>query len=208
MSAWTVGEIPSQTGKLAIVTGANSGTGFYTALELARAGASVIVACRNAAKVAHRTGVINLADLQAVQRYRPMQVYQQSKLAVLMFAIELQRRSDAAGWGLMSVAAHPGIARTELVPNGPGMRSPAAFLMALARPFVTQSGAAGAWPILYAATARDVVPGGYYGPQGWMEFRGPPGVAVAKPKASDPVVGKALWEAAEKLTGEDFTPAR
>ncbi len=63
--------------------------------------------------VAARSGVINFDDLQAERGYKPMQVYSQSKLACIMFAFELSRRSKAAGWGVESLAAHPGITRTE-----------------------------------------------------------------------------------------------
>jgi NAD(P)-dependent dehydrogenase (short-subunit alcohol dehydrogenase family) len=306
MADWSTADIPSQAGKLAIVTGANSGIGYYTALELARAGAQVIVACRNEAKgkataaainavapgmavfetldlaslasvrdfaarvkeaqgkldilvnnaavmglpkrqvtadgfemqlgvnflghflltalllqrlmmasaprvvqvssIAHRQGHIDLKDLQALHGYKGMQVYNQTKLAMLMFALELQRRSDAGGWGILSLAAHPGISRTELVVNGFGPDSGMAFLMKLAGPFVTQSAERGAWPSLMAATSPQVAPSGYYGPTGFMEFRGPAGVAKPARQALDQTVAKALWEAAETLTGQKLTP--
>ena len=73
----------------------------------------------NLSSLAHRGGAIHFDDLQWERSYRPWAAYGQSKLAMLMFAFELQRRSDAAGWGLMSNAAHPGYARTELIANGP-----------------------------------------------------------------------------------------
>lgn len=306
MADWSTADIPSQAGKLAIVTGANSGIGYYTALELARAGARVIVACRNEAKgkaaaaginavapgmavfekldlaslasvrdfaarvkeaqgkldilvnnaavmglpkrqvtadgfemqfgvnflghflltalllqrlmmasaprvvqvssIAHRQGHIDFKDLQALHGYKGMRVYNQSKLAMLIFALELQRRSDAGGWGILSLAAHPGISRTELVVNGLGPDSGMAFLMKLAGPFVTQSAERGAWPSLLAATSPQVAPGGYYGPTGFMEFRGPAGVAKPARQALDQTVAKALWEAAETLTGQKLTP--
>ena len=74
----------------------------------------------NLSSLAHRSGAINFDDLQSARSYTPWKAYCQSKLAMLMFALELQRRSDAAGWGLMSNAAHPGYARTDLIANGPG----------------------------------------------------------------------------------------
>jgi len=70
--------------------------------------------------LAHRTGFIDFDDLQGVRVYSPWKAYGQSKLAMLMFALELQRRSDAAGWNLTSNAAHPGFARTGLFASGPG----------------------------------------------------------------------------------------
>jgi NAD(P)-dependent dehydrogenase (short-subunit alcohol dehydrogenase family) len=70
--------------------------------------------------LAHRTGYIDFADLQGARVYSPWKAYGQSKLATLMFALELQRRSDAAAWNLISNAAHPGFARTNLFASGPG----------------------------------------------------------------------------------------
>src|SRR3954466_12906388 len=70
--------------------------------------------------LAHRTGLIDFNDLQGARVYSPWKAYGQSKLACLMFALELQRRSDAAGWNLISNAAHPGFARTNLFTSGPG----------------------------------------------------------------------------------------
>ncbi|MGK6317858.1 SDR family oxidoreductase, partial [Neorhizobium sp. DT-125] len=78
--------------------------------------------------VAARGGAINFDDLQAERSYKPMPVYSQSKLACIMFAFELSRRSRAAGWGVESLAAHPGISRTDLLPNGAGRRSMAAWV--------------------------------------------------------------------------------
>jgi NAD(P)-dependent dehydrogenase (short-subunit alcohol dehydrogenase family) len=71
----------------------------------------------NVSSLAHRGGKIDFANLQAERKYRSWPAYQQSKLANLLFTFELQRRSDAFGWGLMSNAAHPGFARTDLIPN-------------------------------------------------------------------------------------------
>src|SRR6266849_2690519 len=68
--------------------------------------------------LAHRTGFIDFDDLQGARVYSPWKAYGQSKLATLMFALELQRRSDAAGWNLISNAAHPGFARTGLFASG------------------------------------------------------------------------------------------
>jgi hypothetical protein len=90
--------------------------------------------------------------------------------------------------------------------NGPGGRTPAALVLRLLGPLITHSAAAGALPSLMAATSAQVTPGGYYGPQGFMELRGPPGVAKIAPQALDKAVAAALWEKAEALTGERFTP--
>jgi NAD(P)-dependent dehydrogenase (short-subunit alcohol dehydrogenase family) len=71
--------------------------------------------------IAHRSGAIRFDDLNYERGYKPFPVYSQSKLAMLMFAIELDRRNKAKDWRLTSVAAHPGFARTGLVDNGPAV---------------------------------------------------------------------------------------
>ena len=307
MSLWPGAKLPDLSGKTIIITGANSGIGYYAALELAKAGADVVMACRSAQKgaaavakinaeapgrarflpldladftsvrnfaaafkegagkldilinnagvmappqrqvtaqgyelqfgvnflghflltalllttlmnapaprvvqissIAHRQGKIAFDDLQYERRYVPWAAYQQSKLAMLVFAEELQRRSDAGGWGLLSLAAHPGIAATELVTNGPGNKSLMAIGMNLAKLFVVQPGDAGAWPTILAAVDAAAKPGAYYGPAGFGEFRGPPGLARIMPAALDKATGKKLWDMAEALTGADFKPA-
>src|SRR5712675_2635500 len=241
------GDIPSQFGKTAIVTGATGGLGYETALALARAGADVILTGRDERKgqsaiekigrevlgakiafesldlanlaavaafakriqarpsldllinnagvmalprrqvtadglemqlgtnhlghfaltarllpllrrasgarvvslssLAHRTGLIDFDDLQGAQVYSPWKAYGQSKLATLMFALELQRRSDAAGWKLLSNAAHPGFARTGLFASGPG--GLVSLATDFAAPFFGHSAAHGAGPILF-----------------------------------------------------------
>jgi NAD(P)-dependent dehydrogenase (short-subunit alcohol dehydrogenase family) len=301
MSGWSIKDMPSQQGKLAVVTGANSGLGYETALALASAGAEVIVAARSADKghqavaricarvpsanvrfdaldlaslasvaafsrglvaaekpldllinnagvmalakrqltvdgfemqfgtnylghyaltaqllpllrrapaprvvnlssIAHRTGRIDFDDLQGERRYKPWKAYQQSKLAMLMFALELQRRSDAHRWGLMSNAAHPGFARTQLMANGPGDN----LLATLVMPLVSHSAAAGALPTLYAATSPDAKPSGYYGPNGIFELKGAVAPSKIMPQALDRAVASRLWDVSAKLTGVTF----
>lgn len=306
MTDWTTNDIPDQSGRLAVVTGATGGLGLETALVLAGKGAEVVLAARNldkgaeaerlirerhpsakvrfdmldladlgsvaafaerqlasgrpidllvnnagvmalprrqttadgfemqfgvnylshfaligrllplleAAKarvvqlssVAHRGGAIRLDDLNYQTGYRPWPVYQQSKLAMLMFAIELQRRSDAHRWGLTSVAAHPGFARTDLIANGSASPGGALFgwAVGLLEKVMSHSAADGALPILLAATSPTVTPAGYYGPQGFQEMKGPPGVAEIKPQAQDVAVAGALWAESERLTGVRF----
>ena len=163
----------------------------------------------NLSSIAHRAGAINFADLQS-QNYRAWTAYQQSKLAMLMFALELQRRSDAEGWGLMSNAAHPGLAGTDLIANGPGADGGLDVLgrvSTLAVRFFGQSAAEGAWPTLYAATSPNAKPSGYYGPDGFYEMKGAVAPSKIMPQALDSGVGKRLWEVSEELTGVAF-PAR
>jgi len=90
--------------------------------------------------------------------------------------------------------------------NGPGANSLADFGLKLVGPLISHSGADGAWPSLLAATAPDVTPGGYYGPTGFMELRGPAGVAKPAKQGRDVDVARRLWEVAEELTGQKFTP--
>lgn len=308
MSRWTISDIPSQAGRLAVVTGATGGLGFETALGLAGAGAEVILAARNPEKgkaaisaikskvpdarvsfdlldlsslasveafacsllagrasldllvnnagimalprrhetedgfemqlginylshfaltarlmpllrkrraprvvnlssLAHRPGVIELADLQSNIRYRPWSAYQQSKLAMLMFTFELQRRSDMGGWGITSTAAHPGFARTDLIANGPGSKgkfSSASILSKVMSPLFSHSASAGALPTLFAATSPEAEAGGYYGPNGFYEMKGSVAPSVVAPQARNEVVASRLWEESERLTGVSF----
>ena len=306
-SGWSVRDIPSQSGRTAIVTGANSGLGFETALALAVAGAKVVIASRNAEKgratvtrilaacppafvecevldlaslasidrfaarmaeryecidllvnnaglaspprrlttadgfelqigtnhlghfaltarilplllksrsprvttlssVMHKYGRIDFEDLQWERRpYSPVNSYSQSKLANLLFARELQRRSDAEGWRLLSDAAHPGMARTDLVANGQGRNSFGGRLFSIAvEPFFTQSAADGALPTLFAATSPNAVKGGYYGPSRLFGLVGPPTEAKVAKRAMNTVAGRRLWEMSEALTGISF----
>ncbi|MDA9528055.1 SDR family oxidoreductase [Bradyrhizobium sp. CCBAU 25338] len=169
--------------------------------QLRRARAPRIV---NLSSLAHRSGAINFDDLHSKRSYRPWRAYCQSKLAMLMFALELQRRSVAAGWGLMSLAAHPGYARTDLIANGPGTNTVQSRLGRLLQPLISQSAAEGALPTLFAATFPDAEPGGYYGPNGFYELKGPPGPARIMPQAKDLAAAAMLWDASATLTGVSF----
>ncbi|SEO75865.1 NADP-dependent 3-hydroxy acid dehydrogenase YdfG [Methylobacterium sp. ap11] len=171
---------------------------------LSRAGAPRVVSLSS---VAARSGRIAFDDIQAERAYRPMAVYSQSKLACLMFALELQRRSDAGGWGLASLAAHPGIARTDLLPNGAGARSVGGLARSLLW-FLFQPVAQGALPTLYAAAAPAAKAGGYYGPIRLGETRGAPGPARIPAQALDEAAAARLWEMSERLTGVSFPEAR
>jgi NAD(P)-dependent dehydrogenase (short-subunit alcohol dehydrogenase family) len=160
----------------------------------------------NLSSLVHRWGAIDFDDLQASRSYSPQKAYSQSKLAMLMFALELQRRSDASGWGLMSNAAHPGYARTDLIANGPGTSGLLWQINRLLRPFVSQSAAEGALPTLFAATSPQATPAGYYGPNGFYELKGPPAPAKIMPQAKDTAAAARLWDISAALTGVSFSP--
>lgn len=298
--AFTVADIPDQSGKLAVITGATGGLGYETALALAGANATVVLTGRNAAKgaealarvravhpkadisfelldmgsqasiagfaeslaarhshidllinnagvmmppsrkttvdgfelqfgtnhlghfalvarllpllagsrvvtvssIAHRTGAIHFDDLQLERGYTPSKAYNQSKLANLLFAFELQRRSDRAGWGITSIAAHPGVSSTDLIQNG--MEGITASLGKFFVGIFGHSPAAGALPQIYAATSPAAKAGAYYGPNGFMEITGAPGRAQARPQAHDTAAAARLWAISEELTGVRF----
>jgi NAD(P)-dependent dehydrogenase (short-subunit alcohol dehydrogenase family) len=303
MSQWTTKNIPSQAGRLAVVTG-TGGLGYEDALALSRAGAEVIIAGRNPAKgaealskirsenpkanvcfeeldlanlasieafgkrmkaqherlellinnaavmtppnrqttsdgfelqfgtnylghfaltahllpllrkgqnprvvnvssIAASDGRINFEDLQSEQDYRPMAAYGQSKLANLLFSFELQRRSAAAKGGISSIAAHSGISRTDLLPNGSGRMS----FQGLVRRylwFLFQAASQGALPTLFAATSPDAKAGAYYGPDRFRETRGFPAPAKVPALAQDTSLAAQLWEESERLTKVSF----
>jgi len=303
MGGWRARDIPDLSGRYAVVTGANSGLGFHTALELARHGAEVVLAARSRGKGeravlriqwqvpgarvvlrrldladlesvrefaervdrpldllvnnagvmaipprqthdhfemqlgvnhlghfaltglllprllerpgarvvtvssgAHRIGRIDFADLMSERSYQPWAAYGRSKLANLLFMRELDRRARAAGLDLVSVAAHPGFASTNLQYVGPRMarRRLTGAAMHVATHTLGQSAARGALPQLYAATAPDVVGGEFFGPRGLAEQRGLPTRVSMSALARDDVLAELLWEESERLTRVRF----
>ncbi len=306
MSAqWTASDIPDQSGRVAIVTGANSGLGLVTARELARAGARVVMACRDeekgreavravevrapgstvelealdlasldsvrsfAARVrerhpgidllinnagvmatprretadgfelqfgtnhlghfaltgllldtleghedarvvtlssgAHRGGRIAFQNLGGERRYFRWSSYSQSKLANLLFALELDRRLRAAGSTVKSLAAHPGWSATNLQTSGPPKLD--AFFMAPVNRFYAQNAEMGALPTLFAATEPGLEGGLYIGPDGLGEMRGHPTRVSPSKAARDESVARMLWEVSEEMTGVKIAPA-
>lgn len=153
--------------------------------------------------IAARQGAIDFADPMAERRYRPMVVYSQSKLACIMFAFELSRRSRAGGWGVASLAAHPGVSRTDLIPN----QAPAGSLPAILRrsmSFLFQPAWQGALPTLYAATAPLARDGGYFGPDRLGGTRGNPTEEKPPAQALDVAAAERLWRMSEELVGLRF----
>ena len=311
---WTVENIPGQTDQRYLITGANSGIGFWTAVELARRGATILMACRDKARgqaalarlrkeaassaaekaelvvldlaslasvqaaaqaelarnlplhglinnagvfappqrrttddgfelqfgtnvlghfaltclllpalelarasilsdaprvvtlasIAHKWGEIAFDDLQSERRYNGQRAYYQSKLANLMFAFELERRLRARSSGVVSIAAHPGVAQTNLfkIGSSTGIAAKVEKLIqwTVAKAFNDEH--EGAVPTLYAATAPEAQGGGYYGSQGFKEMRGgDAGIAEVAPQARDEQAQARLWQVCEELTG-------
>lgn len=153
--------------------------------------------------VAARSGAIGFNDLNAERGYNPMRVYSQSKLACLMFALELNHRSEAGGWGVTSIAAHPGIARTDLLHNAPGRWSATGLTRSVLW-FLFQPAWQGALPTLFAATSPLARAGAYYGPDGMAEIRGFPTEAKAPRQALDAQASARLWDVSQALTGTAF----
>lgn len=310
---WTLAEIPSQTGKRILITGANSGIGYRAAFTLARKGADIIFACRDRhkaeaaiarlkaeapgasielalldlasltsvrnfvaqqlnqrrpihvlinnagvmappkrlqtadgfelqfgtnvlghfaltglllpalqqasedssepsrivtiASIAHKRGSLNFEDLQYQQNYSPMRTYQQSKLANLMLALEMDRRLRATDSNVLSVAAHPGVANTNLFQTGQysAIENKARKLLSHLIGAFLNTDAEGALPTLYAATASEVESGRYYGPQGFQEMCGDEiGLAKIAPQAMEGPAASRLWNICEDLTGIKF----
>jgi NAD(P)-dependent dehydrogenase (short-subunit alcohol dehydrogenase family) len=157
------------------------------------------------ASVAHRRGRIDFDDLQETRSYRASRGYAQSKLANLMFALELDRRARAAGSRLISVAAHPGVATTGFV-AATDIPKPLAILGNAAIGVFGQDSEAGALPGLYGATMADVEGGQYWGPDGFREIRGSPRLAATSPQALDRGVAERLWHVSEQLTHVTYPP--
>jgi NAD(P)-dependent dehydrogenase (short-subunit alcohol dehydrogenase family) len=159
------------------------------------------------ASIAHKRTRLNLEDLHSAKEYSPMRAYQQSKLANLMLALELNRRLRAAGSAIRSIAAHPGGASTALFrTNGrssvvKALRTVIGYGIGI---FLNDE-AEGALPTLYAATSPDAESGAYYGPQGYKEMRGETvGPAIIAPHARDKASAALLWEKCREMTGVDF----
>jgi NAD(P)-dependent dehydrogenase (short-subunit alcohol dehydrogenase family) len=153
------------------------------------------------ASFAHRYGKINFEDLNAERRYGRWSAYCQSKLANLLFTLELQRRLDAAGSAVDAQAAHPGYAATNLQGHSTHLVDKA--VMVVGNRVIAQREEMGALPVLYAAT-QDLHGGSYTGPGGWQEMRGHPAAAGRSVAATDEDVARRLWEVSEELTGVSF----
>ncbi|WP_328885774.1 SDR family oxidoreductase [Streptomyces sp. NBC_00316] len=176
-------------------------------LPLLRAGRAHVTTATSSAA---RGGRISWDDLQSEERYSPVRAYGLSKLANLLFALELDCLSTAGGWGIVSNAAHPGTTLTNLYASGPnlGRTRPshyATVMKRLARMGVlVQSVDAGLLPLLYAATSPQAAGGRLYGPDGWGEFTGSPKELTVYKSARSEADAARLWRVSERLTGVTF----
>lgn len=152
--------------------------------------------------LAHLHGRLDFDDMQAELKYQPGVAYCRSKLAVALFARELQRRATLHGWPIASIAAHPGFSGTNLFAAEGGDKG---FMTILSTrvlvPLIGQSAADGALPILFAAASPTAQGGKLYGPTGFMAMKGPPGERQFGAAALDEEVAARLWSLSEQLTG-------
>jgi NAD(P)-dependent dehydrogenase (short-subunit alcohol dehydrogenase family) len=157
-----------------------------------------------------RAGRLEWDNLQAEKSYHPGRAYGLSKLAALMFARELDKRSKAGGWGILAASAHPGATITNLQSTGPLRgRSPESLRARLNGlqyrvPGLYQNADQGILPALFAATSPDAVGGGYYGPSGFQELSGAPAPARVPKRALSPADSERLWSVSELLSGVEF----
>ncbi|MFC4592529.1 SDR family oxidoreductase [Sphaerisporangium corydalis] len=176
-------------------------------LPLLRAGRARVTTMSSSAA---RTGRIDWADPQSERAYSPIRSYGQSKLANLMFGLELDRRSRAGGWGIVSNVAHPGTSLTNLYASGPNMgrERPArheAIMKRLARwGMFVQPPEQGLLPALYAATSPQAQGGRFYGPDGLGQFTGGPAELAVYRRARDRAEAARLWDLSERLAGAGF----
>ena len=153
--------------------------------------------------IAARSGRIDFDDPMGERRYDPWRAYNQSKLANLLFAFELQRRLAASGATTVALAAHPGASTTNLFAT-PGGFLAKRVISPLMKGLLFQPAERGVLPILLAAVAPSAQPGGYYGPAGFQELKGDPAPARVPPQALDADVAARLWRMSEQLTGVTY----
>jgi NAD(P)-dependent dehydrogenase (short-subunit alcohol dehydrogenase family) len=157
------------------------------------------------ASLAHHRGRRSVLEANPREGYQPERAYANSKLANILFAFELQRQAAKHGSPLVSNAAHPGIAATNLVASEQGLGSIPGIkqLSPLFMRLLFQSAEAGADPVLYAAA--EAGPSTYSGPQRLRESRGPAGPAKLSRLARDEALAGELWDLSEELTGVAFS---
>ena len=161
--------------------------------------------------LAARSGAIQWDDLQYQGKYQAMKAYGQSKLAQMLFALELDRRSRAAGWGIVSNTAHPGLTVTNLQTSGwnlgrdkPSVRTTVFRAAPKVFPFLVQRPETGALPALYAATSPDARGGAFYGPDGFAHLTGGPAEQELYRTAEDRDSASRIWAEGELLAQVSF----
>ncbi len=152
------------------------------------------------ASLAHRYARgVKFDDVMMARGYSAIGAYAQSKLANLLFAIELDRRLAANDNKARAYVCHPGYSDTNLQSTGPSRF--AATIMKPLTAILSQPAAKGALPTVLCAAGAEAKPGSYYGPTGFREMTGPVGAALVGWQARDEAGGKRLWELSETLTG-------
>lgn len=158
----------------------------------------------NVGSLAHRTGKLALDDLNwEATPYTEMKGYAYSKVALLTYTVELNRRLEQSGKKLIALGAHPGFANTEIKNKSPSMKAKTRFsrwFEKVTTPFIPLAADA-ARPILLAALSEDAKGGDYYGPGGFMEIAGKPAKAKLNPATLVPENGQKLWALSEAMTG-------
>lgn len=158
----------------------------------------------------HRLGTFDWDDLQMERNYFAQRPYNQTKLANMLFGRELQRRATAKGLPLLSMIVHPGVSRTNIGNSRKALGSfhlmdrVISVVLNIVMSVFGQSAEGGGWPTLYAATSPDVIPGGFYGPDGLGETRGAPAPAKIHKAGLDDATAQKLWQVSEQLTGVRF----
>jgi NAD(P)-dependent dehydrogenase (short-subunit alcohol dehydrogenase family) len=187
--------------------------------HVALVGAILPLLCEGRARVATqvslsaRSGTIDWDDLQSERAYKPMRAYGQSKLALMLFALELDRRSSAAGWGITSNVAHPGITPTNLLAAHPEMgRAKDGLDVRMIRRAAKHGRLAhtveeGALPALMAATDPDAKGGMFFGPSGFAHLAGAPAEQKLYKSAQSVEDAQRIWAVSERLTGVAFPVA-
>jgi NAD(P)-dependent dehydrogenase (short-subunit alcohol dehydrogenase family) len=166
----------------------------------AAAGRVVVVA-----SIAHRMGKIHFEDLMLENSYDPTVAYCQSKLANLLFALELDRRCRAVDSPAQCIACHPGYAATNLQSTGP--RGWIRAVYSVTNALAAQSAYRGAIPTVLAAAGSEAQAGAYYGPQSFGEMRGKVSDASVAARALDEDAAARLWTESEKLVGYQWGEA-
>ena len=161
----------------------------------------------NVGSLSHRLAKLDLENINWERGgYGPMRAYARSKLAVLTFTMELNRRLQQSGSNITALAAHPGFAATEIGKDNSLMNPKNAIGKWFNRKMEAKipSAAEAARPILLAACSEGVRGGDYYGPGGWLEIAGEPDKARLNPAARDIETGKSLWALSEAMTGVSY----